>query len=190
MGFASHLFGNVLETFRAVGAYSDKNGTVVMTGFPYDAFKRFLKKFYNVGSFMERFTIRTWAKSVIIHEFFIPEMVYLLQEAAEQGYVNRARARTLIESLYKNTWFGTSRQPVQSAVDLSKLNELNFQPLPHQLEFIRDVYWQKKVQYQLKGMLLSFSMGGGKTKTSLFLANCLHKTKVIVIAPLSVVHNV
>ena len=144
-------------TFKIVGARTDKNGLVTITGFPYDSFKRFLKKTYNVGGFMDRLTVRSWSKAVIMHEWFVPEMIYLLDQAAGTRYINRSRANSLIEALYQNTWFESSRHEVRNILDFNALNDFIYKPLDHQLAFLKDIYYQKKIQYQLKGYLLSFS---------------------------------
>lgn len=70
------------------------------------------------------------------------------------------------------------------------IKHLKRKPLPYQLEFIKDVYWQKKTQFLLKGYLLGFEPGLGKSATSIFLKEGLHKKHAIVIAPKSVTKNV
>lgn len=182
-----------MDLWNGNTAKTNRDGTVTITGLAPEAFELFLKKEYGVNLFFERLTTRTWNRTITFYEFFVPEMCYLLSLAAEKKYISSKKANELIDELTKNTWFSSSVSEPHVKADLSVLGTVlkpDFTPLPHQLEFVEDVYCQKKYQMQLNGYLLSLDQGLGKSKCSLFLGAALHKTKYVVIAPLSVVHNV
>ena len=131
-------------------------------------------------------------RSIRFPEFFVAEFAFLLNilMTSEQQYNFSVRDSVFLDKLIKNTWFKDTLVDVTSAVDLEVLKKLKRQPFDFQLEFIRDVYWQKKTQYHLKGYLLAFDQGMGKSTTSLVLKECLHRKHAIIVAPLSVSRNV
>lgn len=193
MAVANMFMGNVLSQFRSASAKTLPNGKVEIVGIDYTQFKKFLAKEYKTHLFFERFTDPTWSGRMLIDEFFMPEIVYLIDKAASKNYLHRARVDNLIEEIYQNTWYGDSRIDVKSAVDMSVIGKVivpEYKPLPAQAEFLKEVYWQKKNKYHLNGYLLALPPGGGKSGVSLVLGAALHKKHFIIIAPLSTVHNV
>ncbi len=150
----------------------------------------FIKKYYgHNAAFYDAMFSKQGYNFITLHNFFVPELIYILSVAIKDGW-SRTMFTNLMNELITNTWYKDTQEEVQSAVDLSVLDKLGRTPLPHQLEFIRDVYWQRKTQFKLKGYLLSLDTGLGKTTTSIMLKECLHKKHAIVIAPLSVAKNV
>ena len=143
----------------------DSQGWVTVSGIRYRNFQAFIQKYYNSPSFLSRFTKRTWTDSIMIHQWYVPELIYLLTKAVEQRYLAPIQTKEVIELLYQKTWFKDSRLEVESTVDLEAMKNALIPDLKlkdYQLEFIKDVYIQKKTQYHLKGYLLSLPMGGGK----------------------------
>lgn len=113
-------------------------------------------------------------RTINIHKFFIPELLYLLDKF--QFPVS------LINTIKSNTWVGTVVQPTESA-DLSVLNsEINTKFYDHQIEFIKN-YVSNKTTNHLRGYLLSFEQGLGKTITALGLMTALKKEHVVIICP-------
>lgn len=113
-------------------------------------------------------------RTINIHKFFIPELLYLLDKF--QFPVS------LINTIKSNTWVGTVVQPTES-VDLSVLNsEINTKFYDHQIEFIKN-YVSNKTTNHLRGYLLSFEQGLGKTITALGLMTALKKEHVVIICP-------
>ena len=155
-----------------------------------DRLDKFIVKYYGHGkAFYDIMFSKQQMNYIRIHNFFVPELIYILNTAIADGW-SRTTFTNTINGLITNTWYKDTQTEVQSQVDLSVLNNLTRTPLPHQLEFIRDVYWQRKIKFKLKGYLLSLDTGLGKTTTSIMLKECLHKKHAIVIAPLSVAKNV
>lgn len=143
----------------------DEYGIVTITGIRYRELKRFIQKFYGLGTFLDKFVVRSWTNSIQIHQFYIPEIVYLLTKAVEEKYLSPIITKKVIDLLYEKTWFGNSVKPVNSIVDMNVVKTEfvdNIKLFPYQEEFIKDVYYQKKTQYHLKGYLLSLPIGSGK----------------------------
>lgn len=183
------LFGFTFGTSVTV----DERGIVTITGVNYKELKRFIQKYYKASTFLSKFMIRTWSNSLQIHQFYVPELVYLLTKAVEERYLPSIQTRKVIDQLYEKTWFGDSLKPVESIVDMNAIKTEfidGFKLQPYQEEFIKETYYQKKTQYHLKGYLLSLFMGGGKSVTSLSLGTALHKRHFVIICPLSTVENV
>ena len=169
---------------------TEKNDLVYIDGLNYRRMQRYFTEMYGSHNFYKTFFgDHGMFTSATIHRFYVPELIYILTKAADEGY-DAYTNRKLVEELTKNTWFRCSTLDVKSEVDLNVLKKLKRKPLEHQLEFLRDVYWQKKIQYNLNGYLLAFDQGLGKGYTSIALTECLHKNHAIVIGPLSVINNV
>lgn len=192
MGTIDRIYSNIMENMRTVGVTVDALGYVTITGFPFTYFKVFLKQEYNVSGFLDRLVVRGLDRSIYFHQWFIPELHYLLVQAVEKKYIQEQRAATIIEELYQHTWYGSTCHEYKSEVDRSEISKQmpGLKLLKHQEEFVFNVYSQKKQQYQLNGYLLALPPGGGKTATSLALSCGLKAKHVVIIAPLSVAKNV
>lgn len=113
-------------------------------------------------------------RTISIHKFFIPELLYLLDKF--QFPVS------LIDTIKSHTWVGDVVQPTEFA-DLTVLNkEINARFYEHQIEFIKN-YVSNKTMNHLRGYLLSFEQGLGKTITALGLMTALKKEHVVIICP-------
>lgn len=113
-------------------------------------------------------------RTISIHKFFIPELLYLLDKF--QFPVS------LIDMIKSHTWVGDVVQPTEFA-DLTVLNkEINAKFYEHQIEFIKN-YVSNKTMNHLRGYLLSFEQGLGKTITALGLMTALKKEHVVIICP-------
>lgn len=113
-------------------------------------------------------------RTINIHKFFIPELIYLLDKFEFPA--------SLIDTIKNHTWVGTAVQPTEFA-DLTVLNrEINAKFYEHQIEFIKN-YVTNKTENHLRGYLLSFEQGLGKTITALGLMTTLKKEHVVIICP-------
>lgn len=113
-------------------------------------------------------------RTINIHKFFIPELLYLLDKFRFPV--------SLIDTIKSHTWVGDVVQPTEFA-DLTVLNkEINAKFYEHQIEFIKN-YVSNKTMNHLRGYLLSFEQGLGKTITALGLMTALKKEHVVIICP-------
>ena len=166
---------------------TDKGLYVTIKGFPIVWFKQKIKRKYHttrIENFFDAIGIKMWGKQTIqVHKFFLPELIFLL---------NKFHApRAIKDEIINNTWIKSMYdEHIKSEVDMGHVErDMNVKLLPWQDEFIRD-YGVKKKRCQLRGMILSFDCGLGKTITSLALMKALGMEKVVIFAPKSTLINV
>ena len=167
----------------------EKRDLVYISGLSIRRLQNYFRHEYGSHKFCQAFFNKTGVFTDTIYKFYVPELIYILNNAADAHYDSTNNWK-IVELLLNNTWFKSSTMDVQSKVDLNVLDRLKRKPLAHQLEFLRDIYWQKKIKYNLNGYLLAFDQGLGKGYTSIALTECLHKNHAIVIGPLTVIKNV
>lgn len=166
---------------------TDKGLYVTIKGFPIVWFRQKIKRKYKttrIEHFFDAIGIKMWGKQTIqVHKFFLPELIYLLDKFHAP--------RAIKDEIINNTWIKSMYdEHVKSEVDMGRVErDMNVKLLPWQDEFIRD-YGVKKQRCQLRGMILSFDCGLGKTITSLALMKALGMEKVVIFAPKSTLINV
>lgn len=114
------------------------------------------------------------SRTIVIHRFFVPELLYLLNKYNFP--------KSLINTIQSNTWVGKP-VTVDTTADMSLISKnINVKLYPHQEEFIKN-YTTNKITNRLRGYLLSFEQGLGKTITALALMEGLKKKHVVIICP-------
>jgi len=122
-----------------------------------------------------------------VHSFFVPE-VYFIFKILQQKY-KREIYNIYLKELETNTWFANTFSSITSRVDSAYANsKLNITLKPHQQEFI-DLYLTRKLRYNLRGQLLAFGVGLGKTATAIFLMEALKKDIIIVSSLKTIIQN-
>lgn len=122
-------------------------------------------------------------KSLSFNEFFAMEVVNLFNQLAEEYDMSSyaAMAQRIIEVTYLKN-FEESKIEEEPLNNVLK-NELKDNPLlKHQEEFVRK-YRSLKKSLNLRGFILSFDQGLGKTLTSIALSHQLEKEQLVVICP-------
>lgn len=160
-----------------------RNPYYYVSHFNFYGLKRYAKKFFGsekIARFIEVTSDRWYNHSFRIHKFFLPELIYFLKN------INNKECKKLAQIVTVNTWywnvFQYEHEPVPQITDFSEIDkELNVPLKSYQHEFI-EVYNRKQI-YDLRGYLLAFEQGLGKTLTSLALMTSLKKNAVIIIAP-------
>ena len=155
----------------------------IIRSFPVYPFFHRLKKHYNstklenLLQIIRSIGITTWftnTRTIKIHKFFVPELIYLLEKFKMVPFI--------VDHLRKDTWIG-EKPRTQTDCDINRVyRNLNCNLYPHQEKFIKD-YADLKDSHKLRGYLLSFSQGLGKTITSVALMEALNKDRVVVICP-------
>lgn len=156
---------------------------VIIRGFPVAAFFKQLAKHYqthkleNLIQIVHSIGISQWTvntRTVKIHHFFLPEIIYLLNKFN--------MSQTLIGDIQRGSWMGQDPD-IKTDCKMSRVEaNMNCNLFEHQEKFIND-YAELKDSHRLRGYLLSFSQGLGKTVTSVALMEALNKERVIVICP-------
>lgn len=155
----------------------------IIRSFPVYPFFHRLKKHYNstklenLLQIIRSIGITTWftnTRTIKVHKFFIPELIYLLEKFKMVPFI--------VDHLRKDTWIG-EKPRTHTDCDINRVyRNLNCNLYPHQDKFIRE-YANLKDSHKLRGYLLSFSQGLGKTITSVALMEALNKDRVVVICP-------
>jgi len=147
--------------------------------------KKYIPKAYRFLQIFHTITERkflVFSKTiVIVHTFFIPEVYFICKHLYE--ITKKHTYKVYYQTIYRQTWL-SEPPPFPTKIDLSRLSKLKRQPLQHQKEFIEQ-YPKKKDALHLRGLLLLFDQGLGKTFTSIALMYALNKTCVVVACPKS-----
>lgn len=156
-----------------------------ITWFPTYQFARALHREYKskrVDNLFQATGISMWGyRNIVVHRFFIPEIVYLLKKFKFSP--------DLINTIIENTWMSDYKhmtRKTKTNLDLVTSNMNGITLKDYQAEFIQR-YPALKDLFQLRGMILSFDQGLGKTVTSMSTMVALNKEKTIVIAPKSTI---
>lgn len=173
---------------------------ILMKNFNYKSFRRIIKKAFENNNIVKIFEVvydaqqlkryeqgKIASKSQVAIEcfrfkpFFAMEVVNILNILALKYHrlLYRKMARAIIDNTYiKNIGLDPYKTPINPAIK----QRFSTEPLPYQQEFIELYDYLKKV-LMLRGIILSFDQGLGKTLTSLFLSEHLEKEQVIIICP-------
>lgn len=127
----------------------------IIKGFPLQSFSAKLKKKYKTTRLSHLFEAIGFSftsnKTISIHKFFIPELIFLLRSF---NYPN-----SLINLIIDNTWLNDMYKEVHNRVNLNLIaKEMLCKALNYQKEFIQQ-YDILRQLYQLNGYLLSFDQG-------------------------------
>lgn len=119
--------------------------------------------------------------SVYAPSFFAMELVTMFQDLGERYKDNSYKQ--IAESIYANTWLAQADQKADiPLLDLTPLKNIRLGLMDHQKRFIQ--LWPRlKAQLNLRGYILAFKPGKGKTLTSIGLAECVHASKVYIVCP-------
>lgn len=128
--------------------------------------------------------------TVKFHKFYVPELLYICNRINASGKLDE-----VIELLEEETWYkevkeylsGSKTIPTRTDFSLIK-KEMDVELKPYQRLFIQT--YNRKIIYDLRGYLLAFEQGLGKTLTGLALMTSLNKKSVIIICPKSTMISV
>ena len=197
-------FGDALDEFfgNIFARVSVKDHAVTIKGINYRKHLKRIEEMYKQNNLTKIFDIRfnkfsLWKynhkliskkRDVKIHdlqfdEFFAMEIYNLFSDLYDAyGFKYYLR---IAESIRKKSYLKDIDKSniVESSISNDLKHDLENNPLlPHQEEFIKNYNSLKKI-LSLRGIILSFDQGLGKTLTSLALAENLNKKQVIVICP-------
>lgn len=129
--------------------------------------------------------------SFTFKSFFLPDVVFTINKMlSNKSTVTSLRTLTKIrDALFEHTWLADTVQTKPSRLNREHLSEFYLTPLDFQEELFT-IYDQNTQKYSLKGFLFAGSVGSGKTFTSLALAYCLEKKKIIIVCPKNTVYRV
>lgn len=115
--------------------------------------------------------------------FFALELNVLFMELYDQYHERTYKA--IADTIYDKTWVkdcDNATAPKLNTGILKDVFDSKFVLKPHQQEFI-EVYPSLKAKLNMRGYLLAFDQGLGKTITSIALSVCLKATRVYIVCP-------
>jgi len=174
------------SSFEEFSQAIDRSAYFVMPDFPLGAFCDAVYAEYNttrIANLIEAIGFQNgnvYERTVMCHNFFLPEIVYLLRKLEFPP--------RLEEYIQKNSWMGEIRQSKAPDYDALRDGMPTVKFLPLQEEFIR-TYGQKKADNNLRGYEMAFDPGLGKTMTALGTMEAYNKEKVIILCPKSNMDN-
>lgn len=161
MGFfdkVSKVFGHVsVKTQRNLIKIGGIDGTIM---------QKHIKTLWESDPLAKHMFSSITTSSVTIHEWFIPDLVHMLEKLRNDPDSPWGAKRTIdriIEGIETNTWWSRTLGNITPMVDLKRLKILKYKPMPKQLEFL-NLYGDKMPRYDLRGYIIAFSAGGGKAQ--------------------------
>jgi len=166
-----------------------KDHYIMIKNFPIQKFSHDVRRVFKSKRLSNIFevikTFMWFYDNLIIHEFFLPEVIFIMEQLPM-----RREYRELKSIILHETWMVSTLKNYPSLVNLSLINDdLNFKLKSYQEEFLK-LYDDKKQKYNLNGYILAFEQGLGKTFTSLSLMHGMKKEAVIIVAPKSTLRSV
>lgn len=179
----NYLFGNI--------KVEETPQTITITGLPANGLSNDIYNYWRnkkIAEFM--FSFRT-AYKVAFPKFFAVEMLYMLQELRDSNSTSTSRStfNKIIKELQANTWLKDIGKPHPDILDFSRVNLFVKTPLKHQAEFLQQV---NKVlpSYDLRGYVMAFDTGTGKTICGLMTLEALKCDHLIIVSPKRAVRRV
>lgn len=127
--------------------------------------------------------------SLYAPEFFCMELCILFRDLAKRFRDNSYLY--IAQKIYEQSWLAKADDKVDSTplLDLAPLSNIDRKTLKlYQKEFIQ-AYPRLKAQLNLKGYILGFVQGLGKTLTAIGLSECLKASKVYIVCPNNLTEN-
>jgi len=161
--------------------YKDKSlGNIFLPKYNALSYKRFEKKR------IQRADIKI--DYMYTPEFFALELVRLFTDLGKRFRDKTYKAFAV--TIYENSWLAEADRNAQITAPLntSKLKNLTLTLNDYQIDFIQN-YPRLKAQLNLKGYILAFEQGLGKTLTAIGLTECLSADHVYIVCPNSLKAN-
>ena len=121
------------------------------------------------------------------HHFFALEIAKIFEELAARYDYSYYEALTA--QLWRKTWLKEFvEEPTGTPLDLAPLSAIRYTLKDYQRDFIAQ-YPLLKRRLNMRGVVLAFDQGLGKTLTAVGLAECLKKKRVYIVCPNSLRQN-
>jgi hypothetical protein len=99
-----------------------------------------------------------------LNRFFVPDLIFMLAKLRHDERTTWSGKRTIdkiVKGLLEDTWFKVSTGEVKSIIDMKRLNQMKWQAMPKQIEFLH-LFGDRMPRYDLRGYIIGFAPGGGK----------------------------
>jgi hypothetical protein len=130
--------------------------------------------------------IKADGTSVTTYSWFMPEIQYMLSELIDRKIADPIYAtQLLLDAINLDTWVG--KTTASKIIDYQNISHmLKWKPLSHQQEYL-ERFEYTTTKYELKGGLIGFAAGLGKSYTALAIAEGLHIERIFVLCPKSAI---
>lgn len=165
--------------------------TILVEGIPGDVMSRDISRIWNTSRISTYMFTKIGKSAIEFPLFFAPDVVYCIDMILQDRtrYVSKRVLHDLREKLLSDTWLASTNEVKPDRLNLLKLDEFVYSPLPHQMDFI-EFYNTQLDKYNLKGMLFAGAAGSGKTLSALMIANCLDADLVVIVSPKNALERV
>lgn len=178
---------------RAIGLIrvTENRGRISITGIPTDVFMRDVQAIWKTSKIANNITTNFSRGRIDFDSFYALEIYYIFKRLQrEQNVWMTSRViKTVLQHLESETWLRSTVSHEVIEFDSRPLRVFKKTPLPHQAEFF-NVYLKYTKMMELNGYMLAAAAGGGKTLTSLMLAEILGVDNVIIVCPKNAVMDV
>jgi hypothetical protein len=184
------MFSDLRRTFGMIRVRETETH-IVVDGLPADLIARDIQRIWNTGKVNQWLFSNMGKSSFSFPRFFGPDVLYALQEIADDRYhrATRSELNKVIELLKAETWMRSIYTEHSDPLNLSKLSELNVSLLAHQRQFLEE-YNYNVPRYDLNGYVLAAAPGAGKTIACVAIASCYEADLVIILSPKHAVYKV
>jgi superfamily II DNA or RNA helicase len=184
------MFGSLrsLVGFPSVKIKADE---ITVSGVSAYSMQRDIKKLWGTDRVSKYMFTDIGPYSFTFKSFFLPDVAFTINKMLSQkSTVTSVRTLNKVKDvLFENTWLANTVQNKPSRFNREYLKEFFLTPLDFQEELFT-IYDQNIQKYNLNGFLFAGSVGSGKTFTSLALAYCLEKKKIIIVCPKNTIYRV
>jgi superfamily II DNA or RNA helicase len=184
------MFGSVRAMLGNIDV-KVKGDDIVVSGVSAYTMQRDIKKLWGTDRVSKYMFTDISGYSFTFKSFFLPDVAFTINKMLQHKSTQTAvrTLRKIQEALLEETWLSNTQidQPVY--FNREHLKKFYLTPLDFQEELFT-VYGSNKKKYNLNGFLFAGSVGSGKTFTSLALAECMEKEKVIIICPKNTIYRV
>ena len=184
VGVLNRIIGNVKVV--------EKDGVILVDGINPDAIQRGIRSIWNTSKIANNLFIHIDRTSFSFPSFFAIEIVFILTKMTEVNsrQVNVRQLSKILEEIKTKTWLSkTTAETTSNILNFHKLDDMVFEPLPFQLNFLKS-YNELVPKYGLNGFILNGAPGSGKTFTGLALAQCLEADRIVIVCPANAVERV
>jgi len=168
-----------------------KNNKIFIKGLNTRSLIHYTNKYYKTSRVSNSIFQDVKSSSFYVHEFFALELYKILEVLTRQRvYALPVKKLVVVKNEIKEkTWLSNLDRIMPDRLDLDRLKNMVYEPLPFQLKFM-EKYNTELTRYGLKGILLAAAAGSGKTYTSLAIGECLAAEAIVVICPKNAVYRV
>lgn len=183
------MFGSI----RAMAGMIDvkvKGEDVTVSGVSAYSMQKDIKKLWGTDRVSKYMFTDISGYSFSFKSFFLPDVMFTIRKMVESKTVTSIRTlKKIQDALLEHTWLANTQIEQQVYFNREHLKKFYLTPLDFQEELFT-IYGNNKKKYNLNGFLFAGSVGSGKTFTSLALAECLEKSKIIIICPKNTIYRV